>query len=193
LFLCRLFGGSVSVRSASGREIGRYNRDAGQAGVYVTAAAGATQGVVQTTAMTGGAGAAAVTRQTAVSAVGVARAVGREAAAAGARAGSKVSGLVTRTGQVFRGSSTRAGGPGRPTHPAVQRAADSVPIGRRSPYHGCCAEVNAVSNALNAGARVRGSVVATVEAAGRRAGEVVNSCSSCTWILERLGVKSVGR
>jgi RHS repeat-associated protein len=132
---------------------------------------------------------------------GAAKAVGMEAAAltaarsaAGAASeagatGGATSGLVTQAGEVFTGASTRAGGPGAPTNALVQSAADSVPAGLRTAFHGCCGEVNAASNAANAGANLQGAVVTTVRAMGRQAGAAMEACSSCQVIMQKLGIR----
>ena len=67
-----------------------------------------------------------------------------------------------------------------------------VPAASRAPFHGCCGEVNAMSNAANAGARLEGSVVATVRAVGREAGQIMDACSSCRAIAAKLGITIVG-
>ena len=136
--------------------------------------------------------AAAVLPEAAASSVAVATArAGATVATESGATGGATTGLVTRAGQVFEGASTRAGGPGAPTNAAVQAAADSVPAAARSPFHGCCGEVNAMSNAANAGARLDGAVAATVRATGRAAGELMRACSSCRAIAEKLGVKLI--
>jgi RHS repeat-associated protein len=92
--------------------------------------------------------------------------------------------LVTKEG-VTTGNSTRSGGSG-PTNPEVAKALDAVPVSSRSPYHGCCGEVNAVSNALNAGRSLVGAVVSTVRT---QSGNVMDPCSSCRSVLNFFGIK----
>ena len=93
---------------------------------------------------------------------------------------------MTKAKEIFTGASTRAGGPGVPTNPAVAKVAESVPSTSRSQFHGCCGEVNAVSKALNAGANVAGSTVRTISI---QTGKVIEACSSCQAILTRFGIK----
>jgi len=114
-----------------------------------------------------------------------------EVAQASRAAGGMTAGLVTRSGETFTGASARAGGPGAATNGLVQNALDSVPAGSRSDFHGCCAEINAMSNAANAGADLNGSVVAAVRATGSNAGTVQRACPSCAGTAERLGVTTV--
>lgn len=116
---------------------------------------------------------------------------GAAAAGESGATGGATTGLVTRSGQVFEGASTRAGGAGAPTNATVRAAADAVPAASRSAFHGCCGEVSAMSNAANAGARLEGSVMATVRAVGREAGQIMEACSSCRAIAAALGVNIV--
>lgn len=125
-----------------------------------------------------------------VSAVSSAR-QGAVTAQANGAAGGATSALVTRSGEVFTGASARAGGPGAATNATVQSALDSVAPEARSAFHGCCGEINAMSNAANAGAELGGSVMATVRAIGRQAGQVMEACSTCKAVAEKLGVKTV--
>ena len=124
-------------------------------------------------------------------AIAAANAAAATAQAAGATSGA-TAGLVTESGEVFVGASTNAGGPGMATNATVQEALDGVASsGEVSPFHGCCAEINAMSNAVNAGARLQNSVVATVRAAGSSAGRLMRACASCQAVAERLGVRTV--
>lgn len=61
----------------------------------------------------------------------------------------------------------------------------------RFAFHGCCAEINALSNAANAGADLGGSVMATVRAVGSGAGRIMEACPSCKAVADMLGVKTI--
>lgn len=112
------------------------------------------------------------------------------AQSAGATGGA-ATGLVTESGEVFTGLSTNAGGPGFATNGVVQEALDGVAIEVRSAFHGCCGEINALSNAANAGAKLEGAIMATVRAVGNQAGKVLEACPSCRAVAEKLGVTTV--
>lgn len=122
-----------------------------------------------------------------ISAVGAARQASTAAQASGATGGA-TTGLVTKSGEVFIGASANAGGPGVATNPAVQKILDSLSPALRSCFHGGCGEVNAASNALNAGANVEGGVIATVRTLGA---EIMEACPSCAQVADRLGMKVV--
>jgi hypothetical protein len=113
------------------------------------------------------------------------------AAEASGASGGATSGLATETGEVFTGASTNAGGPGMATNPSIQEALDAVDANSRSVFHGCCGEIDALSKAANAGAKLQGAVMATVRAVGRQAGTIMESCSSCRAVAQRLGVRLV--
>ena len=119
-------------------------------------------------------------------AIAAARQAAMDAGSAGAEKGA-ASAVVTEGGDVFTGLSTNAGGPGVATNPAVQEALNAVPQAARSPFHGCCGEINAFSKALNAGSRLQGSTVATARV-GSSANEVMAACSSCKAVAEYLKV-----
>lgn len=110
--------------------------------------------------------------------------------AAGAVRGA-AAGLVTKAGEVFTGLSTRAGGPGQATNAVVQGALDAVPAAERSAFHGACCEINAISNALNAGADVRGATAAAVNAGGPNGGAIKLPCSSCAPVLRQFEIEHV--
>lgn len=118
-------------------------------------------------------------------AAAAARGEAAAARAGGAKAGA-ASAIVTRDGRTFTGRSTQAGGPGRATNPRVSKALDRVPATRQSPYHGCCAEVDAASRALNSGANVKGATAATVRVTNDKP---MPPCPSCDVMLKWLGVK----
>ncbi|MGH6617906.1 RHS repeat-associated core domain-containing protein, partial [Sphingomonas sp.] len=139
--------------------------------------------------MTGGTAAAilpeAGAAATAVSAARVAAAGAEEAGATGGA----TSGFVTRSGQVFTGASTRAGGPGMATNEGIGKLVAEAPNPKG--YGGCCGEINALSRAANAGAKLEGGVMATVRAARAEAGQIIKSCETCTYVLDKLGITSV--
>lgn len=97
----------------------------------------------------------------------------------------KVGVVVTSDGQIFTGRSTRAGGPGidgAGIHPDVKSAYEAVPVTERSPFHGKCCEVEAMSNAKNAGADLKGSTSVAIDA---QTGRITGPCSSCANALRR--------
>jgi len=110
------------------------------------------------------------------------------AQAAGATGGA-TSGLVTEAGEVFTGASTNALGPGMATNDVVQGALDELTT--TSEYSGCCGEIDAMSKALNAGAKIKNATVATVRATGKSAGKLMKACASCRQVADKLGVKIV--
>lgn len=77
--------------------------------------------------------------------------------------------------------------------PALLVAAlGSVPEDCRSIYHGRCAEVMAIANALRSTARLEGASVSSMKV--RRPGNPKNKqalqpCSSCQIVLEAFGIK----
>ena len=114
-----------------------------------------------------------------------------ETARASGASGGATSAVVTSSGRVFTGASTNAGGPGGATNSVVQGALDAVPAASRAPFHGCCGEINALSNAANAGQNLNGAIVATVRAVGAGADKVMKACPSCRAVAEKLGVRVV--
>ncbi len=122
-------------------------------------------------------------------ATGAARQAAMDAESAGATKGS-ASAVVTEGGDVFTGLSTNAGGPGVATNPVVQEALDAVPQAMRSPFHGCCGEINAFSKALNAGSKLQGSTAAAVRV-GSSANKIMAACSTCKAVAEYLEVMTI--
>jgi deoxyribose-phosphate aldolase len=94
---------------------------------------------------------------------------------------------VTTEGTVFTGTSTGAGGAGA-TNATVNSLVESVPGQLRNGYTGCCGEINAASNALNAGANVEGGVMATVRIAS---GKLMQASPACQYVMKQLGIKVV--
>ncbi|MGY4165127.1 RHS repeat-associated core domain-containing protein [Luteibacter sp. PvP120] len=123
-------------------------------------------------------------------AVAAARQAAIDAQSAGATRGAS-SAVVTESGEIFTGMSTNAGGPGMATNSLVQEALDAVPEAVRPVFHGCCGEINAYSNLLNAGAKIEGSTAATVRTAGSGALNVMEACASCKIVSEYLRVMTV--
>ena len=100
------------------------------------------------------------------------------------------SGMVTKDGQVFSGSSGRQ----NPLNETVQGMLDQVPPNQRSPFHGGCAEMSCLSNAIEAGANPRGGVMSTVKVGAPgspRHGQPFPPCSSCSYVQEQLGITTV--
>jgi RHS repeat-associated protein len=95
--------------------------------------------------------------------------------------------LETREG-VFVGES----GSGQPLHPRVQEVLDAVPANVRSPFHGSCAEPQAISRALEAGNSPSGGrmTAARVRRQGHPAhGTTVPPCSSCAALQTAFNVE----
>jgi RHS repeat-associated protein len=95
--------------------------------------------------------------------------------------------LKTPSGGSYPG---RSGFPGEP-HPAVQEALDGVPENVRPPFHGECAEIDSLSQALDAGDHVAGGVVSTARVRGPNSpahGTAIPPCPSCQHVLDKMGV-----
>jgi hypothetical protein len=84
-----------------------------------------------------------------IAALSAARSASAEAQASRA-AGGGVTGLVTESGEIFVGASSRAGGPGGASNAAIQKSLDGVADSARSPFHGCCGEIDAMSKRVQA-------------------------------------------
>ena len=125
-----------------------------------------------------------------IAALSAARSASAEAQASRA-AGGGVTGLVTDSGEIFVGASSRAGGPGGASNAAIQKSLDGVADSARSPFHGCCGEIDAMSKALNSGADLKGATMATVRAVGSKAGQVMEPCSSCAAVAKDQGVRAI--
>jgi hypothetical protein len=94
--------------------------------------------------------------------------------------------LVTKDGAVTIGHSLRSGGPGSATNARVAAALARVPTAERSNFHGCCGEVHAISNALNAGRKVVNGEIATVRT---KTGKWIEPCGSCMAVLHYFGIR----
>jgi RHS repeat-associated protein len=130
--------------------------------------------------------AVATTSEVAASELAVNSAVdaGALATEAGASSASTTSALVTTEGEVFTGASTGAGGAGA-TNSEVASLVSEAP---QSAYAGCCGEINVASNAMNAGANVEGSVMATVRAS---TGKLMTACATCRYVAQKLGIRLI--
>ncbi|CAN7212380.1 DUF6531 domain-containing protein [Acidovorax sp. LjRoot129] len=93
------------------------------------------------------------------------------------------------------GLSTGEGGGGI-NNPAVKEAYDKVPGNSRSPYHGHCAEADAMSKAANAAGvttleQLKVLMKDSVSKVWRRDGKMrpMSACPSCSHVQEQLGIK----
>lgn len=93
-------------------------------------------------------------------------------------------GLATAEG-TFTGVSAGAGGTGI-TNATAQALYDAVPL--RNAYTGLCGECAAISNALNAGAKVEGATMATVRIASEK---IMEACPACRFVADKLGINLV--
>jgi hypothetical protein len=76
-------------------------------------------------------------------------------------------------------------------HPQLVKALDRVPTELRSPFHGKCAEINAIDDALKGGARLKDSVMRTMRvrpATNPAHGLSHDPCSSCAHVLHDIGI-----
>jgi hypothetical protein len=81
---------------------------------------------------------------------------------------------------------------GEALHPRLQQALDRVPPALRSPFHGKCAEVNAIDKALKAEARVRESVMRTMKVRPVTHAEhetLHKPCRSCECVMREMAVR----
>ena len=125
------------------------------------------------------AGRSSVAAKTAESAADAALTAGRTSgAAAELRAG----------GQVFTDVST--GGSPRVLNGAVQDALDAVPLKQQTPWHGACAEMGCLSQALDAGVNPAGGSIRAVAIGSSNPGHGLPKviCSSCANVLDVFGV-----
>lgn len=92
--------------------------------------------------------------------------------------------------RVFTDVST--GGAQRAINPQVQKALDKIPPAQRSHYHGACAEVGCLSQAVNAGVNPAGgtSQAVRIRAPEKAAhGSFMDACDSCKALLDFFGVE----
>lgn len=95
--------------------------------------------------------------------------------------------LETQGGASIRGHSSFAGSTDR----RVLDVLDEVPLGSRRPYHGRCAEIHCVSQAVGEGLDVAGSTISTSKVGGpasARYGIPVEPCPSCQAVLDKFGI-----
>jgi uncharacterized protein YukE len=81
------------------------------------------------------------------------------------------------------------------THPRLLEALDKVPAEIRTDYHGRCAEMRAIDQALHEGARLKGAVITTAKVRPLRSiahGTAHHPCASCAHILQQFGIKYRG-
>jgi len=124
--------------------------------------------------------------------VGNVAAKSAEAAADMARAAGRTSGAAAelRIGdRVFTDVST--GGSTRTLNSQVQAALENVPQAQRAPWHGHCAEMGCLSQAINAGVNPAGgsSRAVNIGTSGRGHGTPKPTCSSCRNVLDQHGIK----
>ncbi|NTW40363.1 MAG: hypothetical protein HGA44_10830 [Cellulomonadaceae bacterium] len=93
-------------------------------------------------------------------------------------------------GQVFTDVST--GGAPRVLNGSVQAALDAVPFAQRAPWHGACAEMGSLSQALDAGVNPAGGMIRAVAIGTSNPGHGLPKviCTSCSAVLD---VFRVGR
>ena len=80
----------------------------------------------------------------------------------------------------------------RSLHPRVQEALDSVTPANRAPWHGKCAEVGCVDQALKSGIdnlEDATSIAVNIGKSGTGHGTFKEACSSCQQFLEFFGIK----
>jgi hypothetical protein len=120
-------------------------------------------------------------------------AVAAQDAAFVAQAAGRTNGVaagLAKNGKVFSDVSTSAK---RVNEPAVQKALDSVPESVKSAYHGQCAEIGCLNQAIKAGVNPSGGSMKAVKirAAGNAAhGATKEACGSCAHVMDQLGVKN---
>jgi hypothetical protein len=89
---------------------------------------------------------------------------------------------------LFTGNSR---GPQLDLHPRLQSALDRVPAGVQADFHGKCAEIRTIDQALKRGASVKDSVIQTrrVRKPGHPLhGQPHDPCPSCKHVLDRLKI-----
>jgi hypothetical protein len=94
--------------------------------------------------------------------------------------------LQTKSGALYAGRS----GFRRAVDPRVRAALDSVPEAVRPAFHGRCAEIDCLNQAIADGGDVTSSVVSTARVRGLASaahGTPIQPCRSCEWVLKQLG------
>ena len=84
---------------------------------------------------------------------------------------------------------------GKDVHPQLQKALDNVPEDEQAPWHGNCAEVDAINKALKQGINVAGATVdvVNINCNDKRHGTHKPACSSCSNVLKQFGIHSNDR
>lgn len=96
--------------------------------------------------------------------------------------------LRTRTGKPYEARS----GFDEEAHPDLQSVLDDVPAGQRPPWHGYCAEVHCINQALKAEGSVKGATVATAKVRGPNSpahGDPLPPCPSREVVLRKMKVR----
>ncbi|ENX55387.1 hypothetical protein F902_03457 [Acinetobacter higginsii] len=77
-------------------------------------------------------------------------------------------------------------------HPQLKKALNNVPEEEQAPWHGNCAEVDAINKALKKGINVEGATidVVNINSNDKRHGTHKPACSSCNNVLKQFGVNS---
>ena len=114
-----------------------------------------------------------------------------EAAADSALAGGRTTGAAAELrvgGRVITDVST--GGAPRVLNASVQEALDAVPLAQRAPWHGACAEMGCLSQALNSGVNPTGGSIRAVAIGTSNPGHGLPKviCTSCSAVLDVFGV-----
>jgi hypothetical protein len=97
--------------------------------------------------------------------------------------------LETPSGGSYPG---RSGFPGQP-HPDIQASLDSIPSEGRARFHGRCAEIHCLTQALDAGDDVTGGTIEAARVRGPNSelhGTTIAPCDSCQAVLDKFGVHS---
>nr|WP_272327897.1 RHS repeat-associated core domain-containing protein [Acinetobacter baumannii] len=81
---------------------------------------------------------------------------------------------------------------GKNVHPQLKKALRDVPKEEQAPWHGACAEVDAINKALKKGMNIEGATidVVNINSNDKRHGTHKPACSSYSNVLKQFGVKS---
>jgi len=115
---------------------------------------------------------------------------GAEAAADAALAAGKkrgAAGQLDVDGKIF----TDISGAKTNVHPKLQQALDNVPASQRAPWHGKCAEIGCINQALHSGVNPSGGTMRAVNIGKSKPGHGTPkpACSSCSNVGDQLGIK----
>ncbi|TNH04333.1 PAAR domain-containing protein [Testudinibacter sp. TR-2022] len=85
---------------------------------------------------------------------------------------------------------TDISGSNTPMHPSMQTALDNVPIKERAPWHGYCAEIGCMNQALYAGQSLKGARgrAVNIGTSGKGHNTPKKPCSTCSNVATQLGV-----